>query len=393
MSTIRNADINYTELNFLLDRVKAKVFVGKDAAFLAPLMCSMNFHWSQDCKTARTNGLMIEWNPTWFLELSEETRCTVLLHELWHPAMLHNIRCGERNHQIWNIACDIWINNLLALSGYRFDGTYPWMDDDLNQWKHPDAQDIGNYGDTPVEDIYDALEALFCGNTPPPPDGEFDLKEPDGEAAINQVAANVIQANHAAHQAGWESPAVQTVLKNFLAPKVNWEGEVLNWMQDLINADYSWRTRNRRHSEMYLPSLYEDEGRLSHLIYFLDVSGSVSDREVTRFNSEVRYIKETFNPKKLTLVQFDTSITSVTEFKEDEPFEELLVIGRGGTSLVPVRQYIIDHEPTAAIVFSDLECRPMDPLPPEIDVPVLWVGVNARPNSKVNFGKLIHIKE
>src|SRR5690606_36181796 len=104
--------------------------------------------------------------------------------------------------------------------------------------------------------------------------------------------------------------------------------------------------RDRRYFDVYLPGEVEDEGRLEHLIYYLDVSGSVTDAQAMRFNSEVKYIKDTFNPKKLTLAQFDTRITWERTFLEDDPFDEIVIIGRGGTHLEPVRQHMIKHRPT-----------------------------------------------
>jgi predicted metal-dependent peptidase len=91
----------------------------------------------------------------------------------------------------------------------------------------------------------------------------------------------------------------------------------------------------------------------------------------------------------MTLIQFDTKITDITVFEEKDKFEKLVVIGRGGTSFVPVRQWIIDNTPTAAIVFSDMGCEPMEPLP--VQIPIVWIAINNR-GSKVPFGTLIHIK-
>ena len=93
------------------------------------------------------------------------------------------------------------------------------------------------------------------------------------------------------------------------------------------------------------------------------------------------------------LVLFDDCIQRVYEYHEEDPFEEVIIVGRGGTNLAPVRDYMIEHMPTAAIIFSDLCCSKMQPLPEGVNIPTIWVGVNARPNSEVNFGKLIHIRE
>ena len=88
------------------------------------------------------------------------------------------------------------------------------------------------------------------------------------------------------------------------------------------------------------------------------------------------------------MVQFDTMIQDVKEFTEDDPFDEIKVIGRGGTCLVCVREYIEKHKPTAAVVFSDLYCTPMQPLTEEI--PVIWAVIGS--NLTGPFGKTIHIK-
>ena len=98
-------DLNYQLLDKELDKVKTKVFLGSNAAFLGPLMCSVNFLWTEDIMTAQTNGISLYWNPHWFLKLPFDTRVTVLLHELWHIALLHMLRRGTRDPEIWNYAC------------------------------------------------------------------------------------------------------------------------------------------------------------------------------------------------------------------------------------------------------------------------------------------------
>ena len=154
-------DLNYQMLDKELDRVKTKVFLGSNAAFLGPLLCSVNFLWTEDIKTAQTNGISLYWNPHWFIKLPFETRLTVLLHELWHIALLHMIRCGTRDPKIWNWACDLAINNMLYMQGYTFDDTCPWLNDDINRWKMPGAMPCGIHSLTAAaEEIYDTLFSM-----------------------------------------------------------------------------------------------------------------------------------------------------------------------------------------------------------------------------------------
>jgi predicted metal-dependent peptidase len=389
-------ELDYQVLDKEMDRVKTKVFLGSNAAFLGPLMCSVNFLWTEDIRTAQTNGISLYWNPHWFLKLPFDTRITVLLHELWHIALLHMIRRGSRDPEIWNYACDININNMLKAQGYSFAGTSPWID--------------ASYGEQPTEEIYDSLYSMpdlsVLGNYVWGSEGwdeegdKGDIIEPEegeGDVAEHTIINKVVQASTAAKMSGAGDDGVpseiETMLKRFLQPKLPWELLLRQFFQALTGQDYSWSRPNRRYRDMYLPSLMEDESGLEHLIYYLDVSGSVSDGEVVRFNSEVKFIKETFNPHRLTLVLFDDQIQREYDFYEDDPFEEIVIVGRGGTDLGPVREHMLKHRPTAAVVFSDMCCAPMQPLPPGIDIPTIWVGVNAGNETQVHFGKLVHIKE
>lgn len=370
-----------TALNRELDKVKSEVFIGKNTAFLGSIMCAQEIIWDSSIPTAQTNGEKLWWNPEWFLSLPPETRKTILVHELWHPARLHGLRQGTRNPEIWNYACDIRINNGLEREGYSFRGVE-------DCWK--DQQ----YGDMPEEDIYDDLIAR--GIMPPPSrwsgrHGKGDL-EPNPNATPMQQIGTVVRAMQQARILG-EAASIpgdlEKIVDTFLAPVVPWEVVLHRFFNDLLDETYSWRQPNRRYQHIYLPSPIPDTGRLDHLTYYLDVSGSITDADVIRFNSEVKYCKEQYNPKKLTLVQFDTKITQETVFLEDDPFEKIVVVGRGGTSLVPVREHILEHKPTAAIIFSDLKVEPMEPL--DQPLPVIWVAVDNR-GATVPFGQLIHIK-
>lgn len=357
------------ELNKLLDRTKAAVFMGDNAPFLGSVMCSLLYAWSTDIPTAQVDGTCMTWNPEWFLKLPVQTRKTVFVHELWHVARLHIPRCGKRNSKIWNWACDIRINNDLEDAGYTFEGTSPWKDQAYSGWVE--------------EDIYDDLIAK--GMEPPP--GPEDLIYGADEKALINI---VIQATHQARLGHGTVPGgVEETIKAFLTPIVPWETYLYKWMSDLCDTNRSWARPNRRYQHIYLPHRRKDEGRLTHLMYFLDVSGSITRKQIERFNSEVKYIKDTYNPAKLTIVLFDVTIRDVQVWTDSDPFDELVVTGRGGTSLHCVKDYIDEHRPTAAIIFTDLKVTPMEPL--MYDIPLLWVCINNF-SATVPFGEIIHIR-
>jgi predicted metal-dependent peptidase len=375
-------EIDYHKLDLELDRTKAQVFMNSSAAFLGPLLCSLDFSWSEAQPTAWTDYKTIFWNPRDFLGCTPAGRVSSLLHELGHVYRLHGLRRGDRCPDVWNFACDIAINRDLLQMGYKL------------EWANPG---IGPRPDIPFEleeEIYDFLKKPGGGGQKPPAGqhlcGGFpaNLTPAQKQHAINSV----VQAIHAAkssNQAGAIPGNVSEIIKQFLAPKVPWEAVLYNWMTDLIEEDFTWSRPNRRYgSDMYLPSRYEDEGRLAHLIWYEDVSGSISEADARRFNSELKYVWDTFKPKKMTIVQFDTQIQKEVVFNDGDAFDEIEIVGRGGTCLIPVREHILHHKPTAAIVFSDLF---VDPMEPHDVCPMLWVAI-ANKDAKVKFGKMVHIR-
>lgn len=371
-------------LNKELDRVKGQLMQKRDLGFLVAMLCTMSFEWDDTIPTAATNGLKLWWNPDFFMSLPKEARETVLEHELWHPALLHMLRRGDRDARLWNVACDYRINNNLKSSGRSFK--------ELEGCCLDDRFDITPDGPLNEEAIYDILlkEQPEPGNADLPLNGG-DMR-PLAPGEREKVINNVVSAAQRTKLMGGSVPGnVQEVINEFLKPIIPWQSLLQRFFLELISDEYSWRRPNRRSPDMYLPSLDVEETKLKDLVYFLDVSGSISTEQVRRFNSEVKFIKEQFNPEKLTMVQFDTRISRVDVMDETDCFEKVEVIGRGGTSLVDVRQYIIDHKPTAAIIFSDLCCYPMDPLPQGLtQIPVIWVVIG-NPTASVPFGRAIHI--
>lgn len=361
-----------------LDRTKSAVFMGKTAAFLGSLMCSLKFQWDENVPTACTNGKYIKWNPTWFLSLPADTRKTVLIHELWHVARLHMFRRGTRDPETWNHACDIIINNNLENEGYSFIDV---------EWACKDQ----SVGDMVEEDIYDYL--IKNNITPPPsPFGSLnDLEGSDDPADQQEVLHNIGQAIQQAKNAGQHTTipnSVHEIMGKFLAPIIDWHIKLQRFFNALSSSATTWARPNRRYTDMYMPSRGMDESRLADIAYYFDVSGSVSNDQVRVFNSEVKYIKDTFNPEKLTLIQFDTGIRKIDVIRDIDDFNLIEVHGRGCTDLTCVRDHIIETNPSCVIIFSDLYCNPMKPLPK--DVPIIWVALDTTVTT-VPFGEIINI--
>ncbi|AXH72073.1 MAG: putative metallopeptidase domain protein [Podoviridae sp. ctda_1] len=366
-----------------LDKVKADIFTGRYSAFLGSVMTSMEFIWDDTIDTAATNGEKIWWNPTWFMTLPFATRCFVMRHELAHVYRLHGLRLGSRDHELWNIACDYRINNDDVAEGGTYHGTNPMVDPNY---------DIN--GIMAEEDIYDQLKQKQQQQQPMPMGGSFgagdlDLREFSGDPMT--VVGNVIRAVQLAKLSGQPGNLpgeIEELVTEFLKPIVPWEKLLMEFFTDALNEDWTWARPNRRYSDIYLPSRYLDDGRLRHVMFVEDVSGSITNDDLKRFNSEVKYIWDVLQPEKLTLVQFDEIIQSYEVLTEGDTLDKVKIIGRGGTNLAPVKELIDKEQPSAVVIFSDLECRPMEK--PKHNTPVVWVVIRNK-DRRPSFGKFIHI--
>lgn len=297
------------DANKQLDRVKGKLFFKKGAGFLGPLLCKLNFHWTMDVPTAAVDGINLWWNPVFFNSLDEETQITILAHELWHIAYLHCVRGIGLEQDRYNIAADHVINLMLEEHGYYMDGFPYYRNKKYSKWS--------------TEQVYDDL--------PPDPSGGgggigSDIVPGDSisDQAANDALSAVVGAATIArmtNKAGDIPGEVSLSIEHFLRPVLPWETLLRNFFNDLSEPERTFRRRNRRYNHMYLPGEAEITG-LEHLMYGLDISGSISDENILRFNSEVKYIKEEFQPELLTLLTFDTHIRDEYVFEKDRSVQQ-----------------------------------------------------------------------
>lgn len=96
----------------------------------------------------------------------------------------------------------------------------------------------------------------------------------------------------------------------------------------------------------------------------VDTSGSVSSKELVEFMNELVHMHKTGN--KITVAQFDTQLTDVSEFNPKQNWE---IKGRGGTCFQPVTDHYNENNYSAFICLTDGEAPNPDNCPKN----ALWV--------------------
>ena len=88
--------------------------------------------------TAATDGDRIFVDIDFYAKLTAEERLFVLAHEVWHCALLHFLRRGDRNQMLFNIAADLEIHFLLTDEGLK----PPFVLPHDPRWKGLSAEEI-----------------------------------------------------------------------------------------------------------------------------------------------------------------------------------------------------------------------------------------------------------
>lgn len=116
--------------------------------FFACIILSQELKITQLVPTCAVDGKHLFCNPVWYLGMDPKERLTVMAHEAMHLTNKHNLRRGDREKRLWNIATDIAINKHLVNEPFK-----------LPQGDHKGQYDEDNrFGDgADAEYIYQCL--------------------------------------------------------------------------------------------------------------------------------------------------------------------------------------------------------------------------------------------
>lgn len=369
---------------------------------IAKYLASVEIFWSYNIETACAGVGFIFFNPDFYAKLPLPTRNTVMAHEVWHLILKHLERGAECDPEDHNKAGDHVINNVLEEAGFIFDfGDPPWFVPCLDH----------KYKGWSTEEVYNDIH----NNKPPPPQGnggDGDESKPSKKeegpghvprsviedlvkAAADTIAGNDHYNNVPNQQAkdapniadlreslgqetGHEHITLEITGQKIAIKDSTYEEIFANYLIDPISgAKRSFMRPNRRQQGMETMGLRlpgrvkrkHKSNRLAHLIYALDVSGSINESTAQIFHDSVRTIKELLNPSLLTVLFFDTEIKLIKTFKDTQPYGKIVVQAGGCTNLDKVYAYAATRKPDAMVIFTDLCVR----IPDEPKWHTIWL--------------------
>ena len=394
--------------------------------FYGLLLMHMVYSIDENAETAYTDGTRIAFGPEFLESLTDSELDFVMMHEILHVVLQHCIRGEDRDHERMNIACDIVVNSNILLENNMDRRSIT-----LSQWGEsmhiaPDGKEGHEYT---AEQVYDMLPPSSPGKKPPPPGGfakgrakqeqqtpgqtlpggkiwddhsqwgQYEEDDTLRDVWVKQFseACEAISIREKTIGRGTLPLFAQRLLEKLRDPQVDWRTILNEFVQEEVN-DYSFSPPDRRFqdSPFFLPDFNEmgRNGEPVDILFMIDTSGSMSDKEITAAFSEVKGAIDQFDGKlKGWLGFFDAAIIEPKPFESVDDVLKIKPAGGGGTDFQIIFEYVHQHMenklPACIIILTDGYA----PFPQEHlarDIPVLWLIDNS--DVEPPWGKVARIK-
>ncbi len=372
---------------------------------------------SEWCKTVATDARAFYYSYDYIDSLNVEQTQFVLAHEALHCALSHFARRQHRDKGRWDIACDLAINPLLIADGLTpcpdalylpdYEGMtaeeiYPCLDENENLMPHDDhvydednesgggqqgaggshessergseggnqqqkqsPDNTGGKGDAPKKDKPKQEPGEGQGEQEQPQDGQGSgsnqgadqpppLSQEEKENLSVQWQQRMAGAAQQAMQAGKLSGPLRRIIDHLLQPQLPWRMILARYLNATARDDYNYSRPSRREGDTIMPSLKSHE---LDVVVVVDTSGSVSDKEMKEFVSEVNALKGQIRAR-ITMHACDSDIAGDGPW-HFEPWEEFDLPrefrGGGTTDFRPVFDWVAreNRRPDVLVYFTD----------------------------------------
>ena len=169
----------------------------------------------------------------------------------------------------------------------------------------------------------------------------------------------LLAAHAATGGAGNIPQGLKRIIGELTEPQINWRDLIRQQIQSTIKNDYTYAVPARKNfaNGFSLPSMKKDEA--IDVCVAIDTSGSISQKQLTEFVSEVAGIMGSYDDYKVRLWCFDTRTYAHAEFDPTNGHEinEYQAPGGGGTDFDANWTYMKENniEPKMFIMFTDGE--------------------------------------
>jgi predicted metal-dependent peptidase len=368
---------------------KARAGLVMDQPFFGSLILRMKMIENNKLtETMGTDGKNIFYNSKFVDSLTLAQLMAVLCHEVMHVVLMHHLRRGKRDRKKWNVAADYAINPILIDSGFTLTGG-ALLDD---RYREKNADEIY----TLLPQDWNQNKQTGQGQSDPGGMGEvLDYPGNPSPAEKNkleqQTKIAVKQAAKVASAAGNLPGELKRLIDDLTEPVINWREILWRFVQNTAKTDFTWSKPNKRFigQGLYMPSMKGEELKPGCLA--IDTSGSIDQKALNDFTSELTAILEEYETN-LNVLCCDAVIQSVEEYSRNDLPLNIKTVGGGGTDFRPPFEWADASGKDIAymIYFTDLCCYDFPEEAPTY--PVLWVKTGNYTKEQPPFGEIVALQ-
>ena len=378
-----------------LKKSRIKLITSQDGnfVFLAHLLDVQDV-FDPSIKTACTDGSSVRWNPEFIDTLPDNELHGILLHELMHIGLLHNVVAKfYPDHDRLNIAADLAVNSILDSIGAELPAYV---------LRAGEGEFINLPPGKSLEFYYAELSKKSDDELPEPGAGEI---EPAGSEAAKGTApgsvpeigqgmseeiikAMVGEAAKKSEGCGNFSGGLASAVKAGLEEKVDYRSVLKRYRRKLCRGGVDWTRPNRRLRAAGVNLARNKTRKVGDVIVLWDCSGSMPEQTGHQCLAEILAIFDE-SVGTVHVWQHDIRVVHKDELKHGQELPNIERKTHGGTSHVEPFLNIEESglKPSLIICLSD--CQTAYPVTGP-NVPVLWIS--DRPvYSKPPFGDLLDI--
>lgn len=188
---------------------------------------------------------------------------------------------------------------------------------------------------------------------------------------------------------GTKPAFIERLVAELTNPKVDWVSVMERFVSEKCKDDYSWRRPNTQLLQrgIVAPGMYSED--VGPLVFAVDTSGSVDDKLLTEFFTEINHVFNAHRPRCIDILYCDTRIAGHDHFEQGE-----LVVakprGGGGTDFCPVFKWVeenlVNDPPLGIIYLTDMFGSFPSDAP---SIPTLWLSWSDI--KEAPFGEVINV--
>ena len=329
--------------------------------------------------TACTDGRVIRWSQPFFEGLNESQRHYVLMHEVFHTILMHPSRTRGKKPKLWNVATDIVVNNMCdALARDLYKAGEPGIQmarpkSGLFSVIEPAETADNLYGRILADNPHPyglRIRANYKTYAPQKDKTPVDMPFPDADLIPVELTAEEAEALESAmrnllkeagtHMRGMGASCfvpreLQLVLQ---AKPLDWKTLLRAFLSEAQSDETSYATPERKylHMGLILPGhSMTDDGELESVWAFVDSSGSISEKEMNDFLTQLYHIVREFHCE-MNIAYWDTSVTDV--YRRIHREKDVLTAKpkhSGGTDINCVYRWAAENKlrPWVSVILTD----------------------------------------